>query len=201
MTGANINTDESQKGQSSFEKGVDLEMAFCEFMKSDLGWEKARTRAQMKSATNNRGINVDIIAERENIRSKQLWVSGLIGLSLSGGTLIFDAFNDSLFLSITIIVTTIFSGYLILSSQKIIKEHAWVECKNQKGNVSNIQMQKMINDFDAYKLSKDKEHRFVMNYFVSGTNFSESALKLAQDKNILCYIPKNGIFVEVNYWD
>ena len=43
MTGANINTDESQKGQSSFEKGVDLEMAFCEFMKSDLGWEKART--------------------------------------------------------------------------------------------------------------------------------------------------------------
>ncbi len=35
-----------------FEKGIGLEKEFCEYLKTNLGWEKARIRSQVKSKFN-----------------------------------------------------------------------------------------------------------------------------------------------------
>lgn len=81
------------------------------------------------------------------------------------------------------------------------REHAWVECKNQKDRVNYAQMQKMIAEYEAYKASTDREYRFVECYFVAANGFNENALKFAEEKPIRCYIVKNGIFVETDYWN
>ncbi len=78
--------------------------------------------------------------------------------------------------------------------------NGWAECKNQVGVVTFAQMEKTSNQLEAYKESGDKEYRFVEQYFASTSGYSERALKLAKEKEIICYILKNGNFEKVSYW-
>src|SRR6202021_550616 len=79
--------------------------------------------------------------------------------------------------------------------------YAWVECKHQKDLVTNEQMQITLFNYSGYKKVKGKKYWFTEHYFVSSNGFSEGALKLAQEHNILCYIYKNRTFEYVPYWN
>ena len=74
-------TIKEQELETVFEKGIGLEKEFCEYLKTDLGWEKARVRSQMASKFNMRGTNVDVIAERLDDRGRKLdIISKLYGI-------------------------------------------------------------------------------------------------------------------------
>lgn len=196
-----------ESSETIFEKGIGLEKEFCEYLKTNLGWEKARIRSQMASKFNMRGTNVDVIAERIDARGRRLklvsdfyfiicFITILIALYL----IISDSENGVFILlfGFFIFLAGLFSLNL---SEKLNKENAWIECKNLKTKVNISQVQKTINEYKHYKESGNKEYKFVECYFVSTNGFIENALKLAIDNRIICYTKENGIFNKIEYWD
>ncbi len=187
--------------ESSHNKGVRLENMFCEYMKKELKWGRARTRAQMKSSTNNRGSNVDIIADRADSRGKALLMLSTIYIMAGTALYFYGFFSNTKLMYWFAGVVYVVSFASIYLGLKYSSENAWVECKNQKTNVTFAQMQKTIDEYKAYKRTKSREYKFVAHFFVSGSGFAETALKLAKDENVLCYILKNGNFERVSYWN
>lgn len=187
--------------ESRNDKGVLLESTFCGFMKFELGWNKARTRAQLNSKFNSKGTNVDIVAERNNQTWLKVQLFARISLLLVAGLVAYAIYSSQPIIGMAAFAFMSLCGVFMTLGSLLYKEHAWVECKNQKERVSYAQMQKMVAEYEAYKASPDKEYRFVECYFVAANGFNENALKFAQDKSIRCYIVKNGIFVKTDYWN
>ena len=199
-------------GLANHTKGIELEDMFRDFMKKELGYHSARPRAQVPSDSNNRGTNVDIIGVVRNDRYEMMKKLSLI--SYIFGVLYFMYFgyyaysvgSSNIPLSTMIIMLLILIGIMVLSVSCVIsyrrhiEEHGWAECKNQKEAISFEQMQIAEMRLNSYKRTKDKEFNFTKVYFVSANEFSEGALKFAQDKNIICYKLDCGNFVEVTYW-
>ncbi|WP_269225344.1 hypothetical protein [Flavobacterium eburneipallidum] len=196
-----------QESETIFEKGIGLEKEFCEYLKSDLGWEKARIRSQMASKFNMRGTNVDVIAERLDNRGERLKKLGnfymiiCILTCLIGLFLVINNNSDGMyiiFFGTFVLIIGIISFKL---SENLNKENAWVECKNLKTKVNISQVQKTIDEINHYKASENKEYKFVEVYFISSNGFVENALKLAIDNKIICYIKENEKFKKIDYWN
>ena len=196
-------------GANNHTKGIALEDMFCEYMKKELGYQRARTRAQVASDSYNRGVNVDVIAEK---RSKKADLMGSIGVAFSIFGFICSVafvfygvkyrFSDDIsdILGGCIFCLLSLGFYLLILYPKKAIQHAWVECKNQSDNISSELMQLSIMRLDSYQKTRDKEYNFTTQYFVSANEFSEGALKIAQDKNITCFKLESGNFVRVTYW-
>ena len=192
----------AKTGRVNYDKGLDLEMRFCEFMKTELGYREATIRRHVKSKVDSKGTQVDIIGERNDSRGKQLhklFVIYLItcAIFLAAGVY-FNNTSLSLF-GLLVEFAGVFAWYL---SFKYKVEHAWVECKNQDTEKVNIsQIRKAIDCCKDYKDTKDDRFRFNQQYFVSASGFNEDAYSLAKSKGVYCYIVKNGNFVEATYWN
>lgn len=189
------------KETTSYNKGLALETRFCSILKNELGCKNVRIRAQMKSRMNSRGSNVDIIGERQDIRGKRLQIVGIIYLLICALVFCIGGLtNDE---------TALWGGLIfelggaisIILSKRYTTEHIWVECKNQKAKVSYSQMQKTIHEYDEYKASKNKEFKFVEQYFVSASGFVENALKLAEERGVRCFVVTDLGMKEVSYWN
>jgi len=193
--------------ETIFEKGIELEKEFCEYLKTDLGWEKARVRSQMASKFNMRGTNVDIITQRLDDRGRRLKLVSNFYFILSAIAFLLGIYltidDDSIGMIIMLVGVFIFLGaiFSLNLSEKLNKENAWVECKNLKTKVNISQVQKTIDEYNHYKESGNNEYKFVECYFVSTNGFIENALKLAIDNHIICYTKENGIFKKIEYWD
>ncbi len=190
--------------QSTYDKGSYLEDLFAEFMKSDLGWDKTKTRTQMRSHYTNRGSNVDVIAERvDAIRDKIITMATIVSVIGVGSIVCMFLFSDyaryfGVLLSPCVVI---FAMSHFILNKFYRPEHAWVECKNRQGNVTYDEMQKTIHQLEAYKASGDKEYKLVEHCFVSATGYVDTALKLAMDKKVTCYLYKDSAFTEVSYWN
>jgi hypothetical protein len=191
--------------ETIFEKGIGLEKEFCEYLKTDLGWEKARVRSQMASKFNMRGTNVDVIAERLDDRGRKLKLISKFYFAICILSLLIGLYliNDDSGLTIFLFGVFVFIvGFVSFNlGEKLNKENAWVECKNLKTKVNISQVQKTIDEYKHYKDSGNDEYKFVKCYFVSTNGFIENALKLAIDNDIICYKKENGIFKKIEYWD
>ena len=194
-------------GLANHTKGIELEDMFCEFMKTELGYHKARPRAQVLSDSNDRGTNVDVIARLENKRLRYVkwcfYVLMTLAVSYSVLSIYLAEENDlqnATYLFYFSVIILFFGIWAIIFYEKNNIEHGWAECKNQKEAISTELMQIAEMRLNSYKKTKDKEYNFTKLYFVSANEFSEGALKFAQDKNIICYKLDCGNFVEVTYW-
>jgi hypothetical protein len=196
-----------EKTETTFEKGIGLEKEFATFLKTDLGWEKTRTRSQMASVFNARGTNVDIIAERIDKRGKILANLGKLYIVVCALFIIIGIYiaTDDSEVGLALIVFGIFleiCGFVALHySNKLNVENAWVECKNTKVKTTISQVQKTIDEVAHYNATSNKEYKFEQIYFVSANGFIENALKKAIDNKIICYTKDNGIFKKVDYWN
>ena len=193
--------------ETVFERGIGLENEFCEYLKTDLSWEKARTRSQMASKFNMRGTNVDVVAERLDDRGRRLKlvsnfyfiicvITILIGLYL-----IISDNENGVFIMLFGFFVFLAGLFSLNLSEKLNKENAWVECKNLKTKVNISQVQKTVDEYKHYNQSGNKEYKFVECYFVSTNGFIENALKLAIDNDIICYTKENEKFKKIDYWD
>lgn len=191
--------------QKSFDKGLELEKEFCEYLKTDLGWEKARIRSQMASKYNMRGTNVDVIAERIDERGNKLKKLGafyiVFFLILVFVAIMTDDNETQNWLLIMAVIFELVGAFAFYYSVSLNKENAWVECKNLKTKVSISQVQKAIDEFNHYKQSNNKEYKFTEMHFVSSIGFIENALKLAEDNNVICFTKENGVFKKIDYWN
>jgi|CXWL01.1.fsa_nt_gi hypothetical protein len=191
---------------NAFYRGAKFEEMFAEFMKRDLRWSGYVIRSQQKARLNNRGSNVDIIANRPDSRIERFNSAALIVLML--GIVAFglnlleiqipNVSTDTIG-SLGFIFLIGGSGYILLG-KLFSKEYAWVECKNTKGKTTYEQVSKCVHEFEDYQSLENKEYRFVAKYFASAAGFVENALKLALDKGFECYTYKDGKYEKVNYW-
>src|SRR3989304_2460760 len=198
------------KKQTTHEKGLELEQKFSEFMKEELGYNHTRVRAKVPQKHNHTGVEVDVIGKRTDERGKRL-ENLSIGSLILGGILFFlglylwmgSDFDDTWLMSLLLIgiMLVCFSMFYILLSTKFNQENAWVECKNLKGKANITQVGKMIIEIEEYKLSNNKEYKFVDYFFVSTNGFVENAIKKAMDKGISCYSLSNGKFIKEKYWN
>ena len=149
------------------------------------------------------------IAKRNDERGRRIYKAGIIYgfffllISVVGIALVLTetiTTNEFLWICLFAIAFAILSLYTLIISTSFHKEIAWVECKNLKGKATYEQVQKCLQEFNDYKLSGDKEYKYVVLYFVSASGFVENALKLAMDNDIICYELKNENFEKVTYW-
>ncbi len=197
-----ITLSESEQPQSTHEKGTYLEDLFAEYMKDELGWDSTKTRTQMKSYYTNRGSNVDVIAERQDSRAGVFTTLSFWFLGIAVAIFIAAIFVDQSGIALAALSITLAAGSMVyvLIGRRLNAQHAWVECKNRHGNVCFDEMQKMVHQLEAYKASGDKDFKFVDCYFVSSTGYADTALKLAMDKGVTCYVLKDEKFSEVSFW-
>lgn len=198
-------TIKEQELETVFEKGIGLEKEFCEYLKTDLSWDKARVRSQMASKFNMRGTNVDVIAERIDIRGNKLKKIGIVYAIFFILLIVIALFEEDselqLFLFCFGLIFEVVGAFAFIYSINLNKENAWVECKNLKTKVNISQVQKTIDEQKHYKESGNKEYKFVECYFVSTNGFIENALKLAVDNGIKCYTKEKGLFKQIDYWN
>lgn len=194
--------------ETSFEKGIGLEKEFCEYLKTDLGWEKARIRSQMASNINMRGINVDIVAERINEKDKRNYII-LGSIYLCIGTFVFllglDIVNENEVLGFSCLagffLMVLFAVLFYRMALDNIKEHAWVECKNRKTKSDIKQIKEVISCLKEYRATENRKYKFVEIYFVSASGFIDNAIELAERSEIRCFVKKDGTFKEVDKWN
>lgn len=198
--------EENIEVENSYYKGANFEIAFGEFMKSDLGWNGYVIRSQQKARLNNRGSNVDIVAHRPDSRIERFNSAALfilvIGILCIAPPL-FDLQIDGIDNEQIGIIGKVFivGGFAyILLGKLFSKEYAWVECKNTKAKTTYEQISKCVHEYEDYQSLDSKEYNFVRKYFVSSSGFVENALKLALDKGFECYTLKDGKFEKVEYW-
>ena len=140
------------------ELGLDLEMRFCEFMKTDLGYREATLRKLMKSSNKIKGVQVDIIAERSSDMGRTLkWVC-LIFLILCA-ILFFVTFHYNMpYFSLLALFFDCLGVAIFFISYRYNVEHGWVECKNYKSEKADFdQMRIMILNAKDYKATNKKK--------------------------------------------
>lgn len=186
--------------ETSYVKGENFEKLFAEYMKSNLGWDGCRVRAQQKGKANSKGAQVDIIAYKSDKRGKNLEKLAIGYLIVMVIGFIWGYLEDEILIMIGGLIFGALALFSVYQSTNLHRENAWVECKNLKKKATYEQVQKCINEFKDYRASGDKEFKYVALYFVSAAGFVENALKLAIDNNIGCYEYKNGKFEKVTYW-
>jgi hypothetical protein len=196
---------ESEVIETAYSKGLNLEKEFCEFLKTDLKWDKARIRPQLASRHNMRGTNVDILAERLDHRGKTIktisFVYGLVfAILFFLGWIDQDVERGSILVGFSLFfeVIGIIAYFVGLS---LSKQNGWVECKNLKGKVNINQVQKTIDEVRHYRQSSDRDYKITHVYFVSTNGYVENALKLAVENDIKCYVKESQTFKEVDYWN
>ena len=105
-----------ESSETIFEKGIGLEKEFCEYLKTNLGWEKARIRSQMASKFNMRGTNVDIITQRLDDRGRRLKLVSNFYFILSAIAFLLGIYltidDDSIGMIIMLVGVFIFLGAL-----------------------------------------------------------------------------------------
>jgi uncharacterized protein YxeA len=154
-----------QELETVFEKGIGLENEFCEYLKTDLSWEKARVRSQMASKFNMRGTNVDVIAERIDIRGNKLKKIGILYAIFFILLIVIALFEEDSELQLLLLcfglIFEVGGAFAFIYSVNLNKENAWVECKNLKTKVNISQVQKTVDEYKHYKESGNNEYKFV----------------------------------------
>lgn len=202
----NTDVDEASEGVS-YEKGRDFEMLFSKFMQAELGWTKVRVGAHLAGRENQKGSNVDIIAEKldaDGIKyndTASAWITGAIISAVLSLLYYFNNWGEHGIWFFVFSLILLAAGALF----KILwltfnKQNAWVECKNLKGRANINHISKMIREIKDYRDSKNDAHRFTHFYFASANGYVENALKLATDNGIICYVLDGNSFKEVKYW-
>lgn len=192
--------------ETSYVKGRKFEELFARFMITDLGWSGYIPREYQKSKINNRGSEVDIIAERKDKKGQQLkefgwaYLVGCFSLIVIGFFIILEVDEDAgIGLMIAGVLSEVVAIILLERGKRLHTESAWVECKNRKNKTGLADMKKSIDELKAHNESKDKKRRYVAHYFVSASGFTNEALAYAKDENVICYEYKQEKFEIVTY--
>ena len=186
--------------ENSYYKGANFEILFADFMKSDLGWSKYVIRSQQKGKKNNKGSQVDVIAERQDNRGIRLQTLGIVYELITIVLFVISIIDEIDWLAFVAAGLSIIGLIAVIISRGLHKENAWAECKNRKTKSTYEDVKKSIDEYNDYKESRDNEYKFVVHYFVSANGFVEGALKLASDNGLVCYEYKNGKFEMITYW-
>jgi len=192
----------AKTGRVNYDKGLDLEMRFCEFMKTELGYSEAIVGTTQHSSNNASGIKLDIMAKKNSQLGK--WLMG-ISVTFSCFTIVcviglvaYCYYNDiELNKSIIFIatITEVLALTFYVLSKKHTTEFAWVECKDWERKVAIKDIEKMFFEYESNKGSRDKKHRFRHKYFVSANGFVHNAQVYAEKKGIICYICSDNEFI------
>lgn len=195
--------------RSAFDKGIDLEKEFAEYVKETLGYSKIKIRFQVAAMNNKRGTNVDIMGYKLDERGKKLekmalfYYIGMIPLLIIVFVLGFTSHWQNSFAGLLLIIVLLFAAFGLLGlilSRKFSHENIWVECKNLKNKVNINQVRKMLNEISEYRESGDKQYKFNEFAFVSLSGFVDNALELAIDNKIDCYIKEGNAFKKIDKW-
>ena len=192
----NTEIENKQKaGKASYDRGLDLEQRFCEFMKTELGYKEALRNTVQHSVNNPSGIKLDIMAKK-NSRLGKLLMPISIALSfitifiMIGGLLYCYYAKIEFKTSMVIIacVTEVAGIAFYILSNKYTTELAWVECKNWERKVNIADIDKMLFEYRSNKKSRDSKHKFKYRYFVSAHGYVYNAQVHAEQNGIICYI-------------
>ncbi len=121
---------------------------------------------------------MDIVAERSNRRWLKTQLAVRLSLLVVACLVGYAIYAKQPDIALFAFAFMVLCGVFMTLGSLFYREHAWVECKNQKDRVNYAQMQKMIAEYEAYKASTDREYRFVECYFVAANGFNENALNL-----------------------
>jgi hypothetical protein len=195
--------------ETTYEKGLDLEEKFAEYMRKELGYKKTRVRMNIHGSANAKGKQADVVAEKINENKEMLSSLSkygiVIGIILLIPTMISGIVNAQLtsdLFKVGVPLVIIGALVLFLGIPNIFEdEHALVECKNLKGKTNINMIDIFLRSLEDYKETGNKEYNFTALYFVSAKGFIENAHKYAIKKGIKCYeLNDKNEFIESKYW-
>ena len=196
--------------ETIFEKGINLEKNFAEYIKKEMDYEKVKIRHQVPQANDNRSANIDVIGEKlnenwGNAKNIGVWyyVIGIVAYIVSIFLYLVNEIDEDVFNVVMLsVITFIIIGVLLYIIKRNNIVNIWVECKNLKGKVNITQVNKMLTEIKSYKESEDRTYKFKEFAFVSANGFVDNAIELAVNNGIKCFIlDKKDKFKEVTEWN
>ncbi len=182
-------------------RGISLERAFADWMKRELGYTRTKLRQPVKGKIADRAYEVDIYAEKYSrlwdfMRWAGLYVFLLAVLTyllptemrelrewMEGVIASFDPTWAGSALAI-FGVAGVTLGFL--GKNRFIT-YAWVECKDQRGNVKRAQVQKLAATVQDVRDIRQAKWKPDIVMIVSGTDFDADAYNFAREHKFVCY--------------
>lgn len=182
-------------------RGIILERAFGEWMKSELGYTRTKLRIPVKGRVADRNYEVDVYAEKFSRLWDFLRIVGIVFLVLS--LLVILAPREMLDVhrwmeDVIASFAPELAGYGLLifgiagfllgyMGKQRSTTHAWVECKDQRGNVKRAQVQKLAAAVQDVRDNREAKWKPDVVIVVSGTDFDADALNFAKEYRFVCY--------------
>lgn len=182
-------------------RGMSLERAFAERMKSELGYTRTTLRVPVKGKIADRSYDVDVHGERYSQIWDRLRVVGIVCLVLAALVILLPREMRDVHKWMQSVVASFapeLAGYALvifgvgglvlgyMGKQKATT-HAWVECKDQRGNVKRAQIQKLHEAVQDVRDSDEAKWKPVVVVVVSGTDFDTDALNFTREYEFVCY--------------
>ncbi len=182
-------------------RGISLERTFAEWMKSTLGYTKTKLRVPVKGKIADRNYEVDIHGEKFSRLWDFMRIVGIIFLVLSllvivapGEMRDVQKWMEDVVASFApelarygLLIFGIGGVLLGFLGKQRATTHAWVECKDQRGNVKRAQMQKLAAAVQDVRETKDAKWKPDIVMVVSGTDFDADALNFTKEYRFVCY--------------
>lgn len=187
---------------TNFEKGLELENKFAEYMIAELGYDEIKERIMIKGIDNSKGVEIDIVGMQYDERSERFrrlaFVTLAIALLGMGASFLeIEPFNSDM-IGFFVLIEFIAVGYAIIG-RMLNTKYTGVECKNHKTKVNIKLVREFYHQILDNNQSKDKKYKLSNMIFVSKNGFVNNALEYASNKGILCYQQVENGFKKVKY--
>lgn len=188
-------------------RGAILERTFAEWMKSARGYSRTKLRVPVKGEIADRHYEVDVHGEKFSPVWDLLRIVGIVFLVLALLVILAPREMRDVHKWLEGVVASFapeLAGYALLIfgigrfvlgylGKQRATPHAWVECKDQRGNVKRAQVQKLIATVEAVRNNSQAKWKPDVVILVSGTDFDADAPNFAREHRFTCYRrPGNG---------
>ena len=187
--------DETQEyaTKSAYEKGKDFELAFAEWLRTDGGYENIRIRKQVFGAATSEEPDVyasKTVTERKSEPLGRFFgIIGLLAILFSLYLLVEDG-DDTSFIFFALGMGLCLLSFAMMNGKSVDRqEHAWAECKHIGVKVDKDMMYKLTGSVGNLRKSPSAPWKPDTVMFVAFNGFNDSALAIAKQEGIECYVP------------
>lgn len=184
--------------KSAYDKGKDFELAFADWLRTDGGYENIRIRKQVFGAATSE--EPDVYASKTVTESKSeplgrfFGIIGLLAILFSLYLLVEDG-DDTSFIFFAFGMGLCLLSFAMMNGNSVDKqEHAWAECKHINAKVDKDMMYKLTGSVGNLRKAPSALWKPDTVMFAAFNGFNDSALAIARQEGIECYVPDGGGF-------
>ncbi len=201
-------SSKKNRGKRAYNKGLQLEQDFAQWMQRKMGYNRTKFREFVNGKIATRPYEIDIHGIKEQAFWRLITLLGIALVVLSILMIIgeLDVVRYYVQDVVSLIRLKTKAALFIIGGIGLAigywgrskhTQHAWVECKNLSTKVKRDHIFKLKSSVKDVRQSKDTRWQPDLVIFVSGSGYDIDALNFARANGIVCYQVKGKGFEKV----